>query len=196
MYSRIRELLLLLKAQDDELSKRLKEKLGRYSGYPEALENLHMENAEKLNDIVENYSWPGRSKVGERAAEAAVSIALNAISRPDLQKKFLLCIEDAVECGDALPIHSAKLMDRILYNQGKPQKYGFLFEWDKTGDLVCNVEDEFLADERRKELGIGSIRQALQEHKQQLLEEGSGPPQNYAKHKQLEITWARKVGWR
>jgi hypothetical protein len=132
----LRELLVSLKARDDELRKSILKNGSLYEGYDEDMESLHIENAEKLNAIVDECGWPGKSLAGKDGVDAAVIIAQHSISKPNLQKRFLEFLKTAVLKGEALPVHEACLEDRILFNEGKPQKYGMLFEWNEQGELL------------------------------------------------------------
>ncbi|MGG2459346.1 hypothetical protein ACO0M4_05905 [Streptomyces sp. RGM 3693] len=69
-------------------------------------------NARVLRRSVGDHSWPGRSLVGEEAAEAAWQIALYADPLPDFQRLALRLLADAVVRGEAplrqwAPEHSA-----------------------------------------------------------------------------------------
>jgi hypothetical protein len=146
-------LLISLKDQDIELRESKLKDGSLCDGYDEELEALHINNARKLDEIVAEYGWPGKSLSGKDGADAAVIIAQYAISKPILQKRFPEYLESAVAEGEALPVQEACLEDRILFNEGKPQKYGMLFDWNGSGELHTNVDDIALANERRKKPG-------------------------------------------
>ena len=196
MNTALRELLISLKDRDIELRQKILKKGSLYDGYDEELEALHVSNAEKLNDIIAKHGWPGKSLVGKDGADAAVIIAQYSISKPILQKKFLAYLKPAVKKGEALPIHEACLEDRILFNEGKPQKYGMLFDWTENGKLITNVDDITLANERRKKLGLRTVEEAAEIHRKEIEAEGGGPPPDYFEHKRKETEWAKRVGWR
>ncbi len=132
----------------------------------------------------------------EDGADAAAILAQHSIGKPDLQKKFLVHLKSAVVDGEALPVHAACLEDRILSNQGQPQKYGMLFGWNEKGELVTNVDDFRLANERRQKLGLPSIEEAKDLHRKEIEGMGGGPPSDYHEHKRKELAWAKRVGWR
>ncbi|MDH3326047.1 MAG: hypothetical protein OEM38_04935 [Gammaproteobacteria bacterium] len=196
MNKNLSELLLNLMNKDAELRKKALGDGSLYDGYNEEIEKVHIENAEKLNEIVSEYGWPGKSLVGTDGADAAIVIAQNSISKPALQKKFLEFVKIAVVENEALPIHEACLEDRILFNQGKPQKYGMLFDWSEKGEFLTNVDDIELANERRMTLDIISIEEATRLHLNKIDTEGGGPPLDFHEHKRKELEWAKKVGWR
>ena len=192
----LRELLISLKEKDFELREAILKDGSLYDGYDEEMEALHIKNAEKLNEIVTEYGWPGKSLVGEDGSDAAVIIAQHSISKPTLQRKFLEYLKSSVVEGEALPAQEACLEDRILFNEGKPQKYGMLFDWNEKGELFTNVDDLVLANERRKKLGLKSIEEATKLHRKEIEEEGGGPPADFHEHKRKELAWAKRVGWR
>ena len=157
---------------------------------------MHIRNAEELKEIIEEKGWPGKSLVGTDGADAAFTIAQHAISRPNLQKQFLEELKKAVSNGEATPIQEACLEDRILFNQGKPCLYGMLFDWDQSGNLVANVDDEALVNERRRKLGLGMLAEALKRHREEIENEGGGPPSNIEEHKRNAYEWTKGAGWK
>jgi hypothetical protein len=192
----LREVLVALKEKDDELRGALLSKGTLFDGYDKEMESLHIENAEKLSDIVDEYGWPGRSLAGKDGADAAFMLAQHSISKPALQRKFLEYLRVAAEQGEATYIQVACLEDRILFNEGNSQKYGMIFDWDESGNLFANVDDIGLANERRSKLGLKTIEEATRLHAMEIKLEGGGPPSGFHHRKRLEEEWAKRVGWR
>ena len=93
-------------------------------------------------------------------------------------------------------MQEACLQDCILFYQGKPQKYGLMFDWDENGELVANVENVARANERRKSLGLKTLANDLLTYKNETKKVGGGPPKDFCEHKRLELAWAKRVGWR
>jgi len=191
----IRKQLISMKEKDLEMRNTILKRGGLYEGYDESMEALHIENAETLDKIINDNGWPGKSLVGEDGAKAAFLIAQHAISKPELQRLFLSHLKTAVLDGEANPVQEACLEDRILFNEGKPCLYGMLFDWDESGNLVANVDDEAAVNERRKKLGLDTLAEALQKHRKEIEEEGGGPPSNIQEHKIKAKEWAKRVGW-
>lgn len=196
MNEELKSRLIALKDEDLEMRNSILKKGGLYEGYNEEMEALHIRNAEELKKIMDENGWPGKSLVGEEGAYAAITIAQHAISKPELQKQFLVELKNAVRQGEATQLQEACLEDRILYIQGKPGRYGMLFDWDDSGNLVANVDDESLVNERRKKLGLASLAEALKKHRKEIEDEGGGPPSNIAEHKRKAEAWEKRVGWR
>jgi len=192
----LQKLIVSMKDEDLKMRASILEDGSLYDGYPKKMEELHIINSEKLKTIVDTNGWPGRSLVGKEGADAAIIIAQNSISNPDVQKYFLVELKKAVIKGEATSIQEACLEDRILFNQGKPCLYGMLFDWDSTGNLVANVDDEKLVNERRSKLGLRPLSEALEKHCEDIKREGGGPPADIKKHKEMEQEWAERVGWR
>ena len=188
--------LVTMRDKDLELRNRLLREGRLYEDYAAEMEALHISNAEELNGIIDEYGWPGVSQAGEEGASAAFVIAQHAISRPVLQMRFLAELKQAVSNGEATAIQQACLEDRILFNQGKPCRYGMLFDWDDDGNLVANVDDEERVNERRRRLGLSSLSEALEKHRREIEAEGGGPPADIQAHKRKGREWAKRVGWR
>lgn len=196
MNEELKSKLVSMKDEDLEMRNSILNKAGLYEGYAEEMEALHIRNAEELKNIIDENGWPGKSLVGKEGADSAFTIAQHAISTPDLQKQFLVELKKAVLSGEATQIQEACLEDRILFNQGKPCRYGMLFDWDDSGNLVANVDDESLVNERRKKLGLLPLTEALKKHRKEIEDEGGGPPSNIEEHKRKGQEWAKRVGWK
>lgn len=196
MNEQLKSKLISMRTKDLEMRNSILKKESLYDGYPEEMEALHIQNAKKLKTIIDENGWPEKSLVGKEAADAAFTITQHAISSPDLQRHFLVELKKAVSKGEATQVQEACLEDRILFNQGKPCLYGMLFDWDEPGNLVANVDDETLVNERRKKIGLQPLSEAIERHRQEIENEGCGPPSNIAEHKRIEKEWAKRAGWR
>ena len=196
MNNELRELPISLEERDCALRQAILKAGSLYDGYDEEMEALHIQNAEILFEIVTEYGWPGKSMVGNDGSDAAFTIAQHSISKPDLQRRYLEYIKTAVAEGEASAVQEACLKDRILFNEGQPQKYGMLFDWNERGELYTNVDDISLANERRMTLGLKSIEVATKLHRKEIEEEAGGPPSDFHERKRKEIAWAKRVGWR
>jgi len=192
----LRELLVSFKESDCALRRAILQDGSLYDGYDAEMEALHIKNAEILYGILTEYGWPGKSLVGNDGSDAAFMIAQHSISKPNLQRGFLEYLKGAVAEGEASPVQAACLEDRILFNEGKAQKYGMMFDWNEQGELYTNVDDTTMANERRLKLGLKSIEEAVKLHRKEIEEEKGGPPVDFHEHKRKELAWAKRVGWR
>lgn len=99
--------LLDLKRRDDDTRTRLVASGLLYQGYNKGMEAVHLQNAERLETIINQFGWPGISLVGEEGAEAAFTIAHHAISKPAFQRKCLALI--ALLSAPGMRPHATKL---------------------------------------------------------------------------------------
>ncbi len=196
MNQKLIENLESLKKRDIETRSRLIKDGTLYGGYEQEMQEVHRENAYALEKIVSTHGWPGVSKVGIDGSRAAWLIAQHAICTPGLQRKFLEQLSKAAETGDAPMKQVAFLTDRIRYNEGKPQVYGTVLDWNENGDLTCELENRDKVDEIRANVGLAPFEQACEEHKKRVEAEGGKPPDNYETYKRAACEWAESVGWR
>ena len=61
MNHELKDLLIAMRDRDLETRDRIRMKGGLYEGYDSDMESLHIEHAEKLNEIIDEHGWPGRS---------------------------------------------------------------------------------------------------------------------------------------
>jgi hypothetical protein len=97
--------------------------------------------------------------VGEEGATAAWLFAQHADRHPDLQRKFLDLLRDAVAAGEATARHLAYLEDRVRVAQGRPQLYGTQFTQVvlQARYEPMPIEDPDYVDERRAAVGLGPL---------------------------------------
>jgi hypothetical protein len=111
------------------------------------------DNTRFLQRTVDQYGWPGRTLVGEHAANAAWLLSMHT---EDLafQLRALNLLRDAVARGEATPQQLAYLTDRCLMDQDRPQLYGTQYHdpGDGRGLRLWPVAD---LDARRAEAGLG-----------------------------------------
>lgn len=141
------------------------EKYGQNSKELAALwkEQTELDNRllKRLEEIIRQYGWPGRSLVGADASLAAFLIIQHADYK--YQKKYFPLIQEAMKKGEIQPGNVALLEDRILMREGKKQIYGSqLKRNDKTGKYeMWPVEDEENLDKRRASVGLEPIAEYL-----------------------------------
>ncbi len=90
----------------------------------------------------------------------------------------------------------AFLTDRIRFNEGRPQIYGTVLDWDEGGALNCELENPEDVDARRAAVGLPPFDESLREHRNEVDAEGGNPPEDFEAYKQAGDEWARSVGWR
>ncbi|MCX4681465.1 hypothetical protein OG413_40415 [Streptomyces sp. NBC_01433] len=126
---------------------------------PEALVADHQtqqDNAAGLHRIVERLGrWPGRSTVGEKACQAAVTLAVHCDHDPAFQQRLLRLLQTAVQSGEATSAQLAHLHDRCLVNAGQPQVYGTQHWYRDDGELEPHrIADPAQLDTRRASVGL------------------------------------------
>ncbi|BCJ57010.1 DUF6624 domain-containing protein [Micromonospora endophytica] len=134
------------------------------------LQEIDTDNTRWLTQIIDRHGWPRRGDVGKDAATAAWLLAQHADRDPDLQRRCLGLLEQAVRDGEAEPSHLAYLTDRILRAEGRPQRYGTQFWYgpDGTGPLQPQpIEDPQHLDERRRSVGLGPFDEYADQLRQQ-----------------------------
>ena len=187
--------LMALKQRDTDTRSRLLKEGNLYGGYAPEMQQVHRDNANQLNRIIEKSGWPGISIVGLEGCRAAWFIAQHSICTPELQRKFLTLLAKASESGDVPRTQVAFLTDRIRFNENKLQVYGTVLDWNERGELSCEVEDPANLDARRKGVGLALFREELEKHREEVKSEGGRPPEDFTEYKQKGREWALNVGW-
>jgi len=195
MNKELLEQLEELKQRDIKTRNRLLEEGRLYGIYDDEMQSVHKENAQVLDGLISKHGWPGITQVGLEGSRAAWFIAQHAICTPNLQRKFLQLLSKAAENGDVPNKQVALLTDRIRFNEGKPQVYGTVLDWNETGELNCKLENVEKVNELREEVGLPPFEQSLQEHREEVEAEGGRAPENYIAYKQASSNWAKEVGW-
>lgn len=168
-----------------------------FDGYHPEMEAVHLENAALLERIIDHIGWPGRGKVGDDGAGAAFLIVQHAISRPDLQRRGLALILDAIEHNQANPLDAAYLSDRIASFEDAPQVFGTQFDWDENGQLSPRpVRDPATLDERRASVGLPPMAETIAAIRANAAADSEKPPADLAQRRADFEAWARRVGWR
>jgi hypothetical protein len=132
------EKLLQLAQNDMEVRERLMRNNQLSGGYHTEMEKVHRENAAALRQIINEIGFPGISKVGQEASEAAWLIAQHAIAEPAFMKSFFELMTE--NRRDVNKKHWAYLNDRIQYFQGKPQRFGTQLNADGSIYPVMDIE--------------------------------------------------------
>lgn len=120
----------------------------------------------RLRSIVDRYGWPTEAGAGSEAADAAFLI-LQHSPEHEFQSSMLPTLEELTRDGEMPPSQVAMLVDRVLVQEGKPQRYGTQFSIE-DGELVMDpVEDEEHLEERRRAMRLPPLeeyRRLLEEH--------------------------------
>lgn len=164
--------------------------------YHPEMEAVHLDNAALLERLFAEVGWPGRSRFGDEVAGAAFLILQHAISRPDLQRRGLELILEAIPLGDANPLDAAFLADRIAVFEGRGQVFGTQFDWIDGVLSPAPLADPASVDETRASVGLPPLAEAILEMRRRAEAEGDRPPADLAAKRTEFDAWARRVGWR
>jgi hypothetical protein len=168
-----------------------------FNGYHPEMEAVHDENAALLTRVFDDIGWPGRREYGDDGAGAAFLILQHAIGHPDLQRRGLTLLLDAIPEGQANPLDVAYLSDRISIFEGGAQTFGTQFDWDANGQLSpAAVRDPETLDERRASVGLPPMAETIAHMRANAAAEGDTAPADLAERRAAYDAWARKVGWR
>lgn len=188
----------LLEAAERDLAVRaaLAKSGALFDGYNAEMEAVHLENAALLKQAFDEIGWPGRSRFGEDGAGAAFLILQHAISRPDLQRRGLELLLEAIPRGDASALDAACLSDRIAVFEGRPQLFGTQFDWFDGALSPAPLAEPDAVDERRASVGLPPLAEAIADMRMRADAEGQGAPADLARRQAGFDVWARRVGWR
>ena len=196
MNQRLLDELIAMKQRDVDTRSRLVREGWLYDGYADEMQQVHRENAHRLNQLISQHGWPTISLVGLEGCRTAWLIAQHSICTPDLQRKFLAFVTEAAERGEVPKPQVAFLTDRIRFNENKPQVYGTVLDWDEKGELSCVVEDPANLDARRREMGLPATQDDdLAAYRKEVESEGGKPPRDLTEAKRKRLEWAKSVGW-
>lgn len=107
----------------------------------------------RMAEIIEAHGWPGTSLVGQEGADAAFLLVQHSPS-DGFQKQVLPLLTEAAQNGEASKEQMALLTDRVLVQEGLPQRYGTQAAI-MGGEIVLEpIEDPENVDARRAELGL------------------------------------------
>jgi hypothetical protein len=189
--------LIKMAREDMELRNRLATDGSLFNSYHPQMKSLHERNAKRLGEIVDQLGWPGRSTVGEEAAQAAWLILQHAIAHPALQRKCFLLLVEQVQSGEISPKEMAMLEDRIRCFEGRPQRFGTQFDWDEQ--LLMSplpMDDANLVEERRKLIGLQPMSEEILTKRVEMGKSSEQPPADYHQYLTEKENWLKANGWR
>lgn len=121
-------------------------------------------NEIKVARIFERHGWVGpNSRDGEKisANHSRYLFLILQHSKLETQIKYLPLLREAISKGNARPRDYAYVQDRILMRQGLRQLYGTQLSYNPEAkkQFVWPIEDIRRLDERRKEIGMESMKE-------------------------------------
>jgi uncharacterized protein DUF6624 len=106
-----------------------------------------------LRRAVRERGWPGRTAVGDSAAEAAWLI-LQHSPFYDWQSEMLPTLQAMAARGELRPADLALFTDRVLVEHGKPQRYGSQFNPTGGRMVPFPIADPARVDSLRATVGL------------------------------------------
>ncbi len=185
-----------LRCRDEEARAELVEGGELFGGYHPLMEAVHRSNAAAFEAILDERGWPGRSRAGEKGADAAWHVAQHAISLPGFQRRCLGLLREAAAHGEAPALQVAMLEDRIRFNERRAQRFGTIFDWDASGELSpWRIDEPDGVERRRAAAGLPPLAETIARLRRRAEAEGDRAPEDW-RGRQREIEeWARRVGW-
>lgn len=121
-------------------------------------------NRRWLDELVARCGWPRTPNVEKPVLEVAWFVLQHADQEPIAYRlKYLPYLQQSVARGDLPAKRLAMYEDRLLLQQGKPQRYGSQATSADGGvSLLTPVEDPEHLDARRKAMGLPPICEYLQ----------------------------------
>jgi hypothetical protein len=127
-------------------------------------------NLRRLEEIVNEFGWPGPALVGAEASTAA-EVILNHAELPEL-RRLVPFLREAALAGQADSGQLAMAEDQIRVEEGRDQIYGTEFVNGPDGTLILHpIEDPASVDERRARVGLPPLEVYLNR-----MEEALGRP--------------------
>lgn len=167
-----------------------------FQGYNPEMEKVHLANANRLEEILQETGWPDKERFGIHARDAAMLIVQHAISLPAFQRTCLKHIEAAVNSGKEEKRNYAFLHDRIRFNERKPQKFGTQYDWDQNSEMSpWTLENQEKVNEWREEYGLNPIEEETAAVRKGIAQSNEKPPVSYEARQQEILEWSRKTGW-
>lgn len=115
---------------------------------PKDARKIDTANLRRVQAIINQFGWPGRSLVGERASGAAWSVIEHADI--DTQKMYIDMMTQAAEAKEFSPTLVATAVDRIAIHDGKAQVYGT--------DKNAPIDDADHVNDRRAKIGLPPLQ--------------------------------------
>ncbi len=115
-------------------------------------------NTQRVEAIIAEHGYPGKSLVGEGQASTAFLVIQHADL--DIQEKYLPLITKAADDGEVRWSSVALLVDRVNMRKGKKQIYGSQLNTDQeTGKpFFAPIENPHKIDSIRATVGLGPLQ--------------------------------------
>ncbi|MBV8811902.1 MAG: hypothetical protein JO033_24795 [Acidobacteriaceae bacterium] len=155
----LRQELIDMRAGDARVREELVDSGELGGAYVPRMEAVHVNNADRLKQLIDVYGWPDEEMVGKDGAEAAWLIAQHAIGDPQFQRKCLALLQASADAGRVLRWHAAYLEDRIAMQEGRPQRYGTQWVDDPVDGRTrpWKLADSERVNQLREQVGLATL---------------------------------------
>jgi len=131
-------------------------------------QNIDEQNLITIVSLIEKCGMPTLNEVSQKQMNAIWLVIQHSDNAH--RKKYFPHLKMAAENGDLNKANVALMEDRILLKDGKPQIYGsqllatqFNAEGEPQNLELYNLEDPEYVDKRRKEVGLGPLKEYLKQ---------------------------------
>lgn len=170
-----------------------------WHGYHPEMRLVHRQNGDRLDEILRDRGrWPGYDDVGPDGSEAAWIVAIHDIANPALMRRARDLMTIAVDAGQASAVELGHMVDRIRAFEGLRQLYGTQRGWDDDGRAAVwpPVDDPELADQRRRDLGLLPLAEAVADRVPEPTAPAQLSRQELLERRRRERAFIESVGWR
>jgi hypothetical protein len=124
MNETLRSELMAMRAEDMRVRDELVAANELGGAYVPRMEAVHVRNAARLRELIDQHGWPAEDTAGKDGAEAAWLISQHAVGEPEFQRRALQRMQQCAAEGRIPAWHVAYLEDRIAMAEGRPQRFG------------------------------------------------------------------------
>ena len=115
--------------------------------------NLDSLTLREIDFYLNEYGWLGKSLVGAEANQALFLLIQHA-GDPEVRKVYLPLLKKSVDEGESNAADWATMLDRVLVDQGLPQKYGTQYRIQDGKKVYFPIEEEENLNKRRRSVGL------------------------------------------
>jgi hypothetical protein len=132
--------------------------VGDTDAHNERTEAAFRRQTRRLKALIDAHGWPRRAVVGAEGEKAAWVMVDHSDADVAFQRRVLTLLQRPENAAEVDKKAIATLIDRVLKNEGKKQRYGTQF---KDGQLVP-IEDEAYVDARRAQMGLEPLQESVE----------------------------------
>jgi len=123
----------------------------------DAVNRADRDNIAWLRELMKTTGLPTAAEVGELGVHLTFILIQHAGFDPELQQKALPILTKRYEAGELPATDLARLVDRILVKQKKPQRFGTQFDWLSGKFPLPDASRAAEIDANRRQLGLMPI---------------------------------------